>query len=273
MKRAEAIITMSMRELDRIKVIQSVIEGTLKPGIAAQRLQLTSRQIRRMVLRYQHEGPAGLASKRRGRPSNHQLHPGLEQRAARLQNISCIEEANAFIANYVADHNARFAKSPRSDHNTHRPLRDDENLDLIFTWREPRCVTKNLTVQYDKVMYLIEDGEETRSLAGHYIDVYQYPDGRVALHAQGRALPLQYRCLDRLSEIDQGAIVENKRLGHVLRVLQEVQSVRDNRRSLRAPSLTHIGEAPRRRGRAPGKKSSRALDASDMLNALNTTAT
>jgi hypothetical protein len=42
-------ITMAMRELDRLKVIQAVIDGILKPSRAAERLGLTDRQVRRFV--------------------------------------------------------------------------------------------------------------------------------------------------------------------------------------------------------------------------------
>lgn len=52
---------MAMRELDRLKVIQAVIDGPLKPGRATERLGLTVRQVRRLVQRVQAEGAAGLA--------------------------------------------------------------------------------------------------------------------------------------------------------------------------------------------------------------------
>ncbi|WP_176049684.1 hypothetical protein [Burkholderia sp. BCC1644] len=42
-------ITMTMRELDRFKVIQDVADGKLKPWRAAERLELTTRQIRPLV--------------------------------------------------------------------------------------------------------------------------------------------------------------------------------------------------------------------------------
>jgi hypothetical protein len=38
-------VTMSMRELDRLKCIQAVVDGDLQPGRAAERLELTVRQI------------------------------------------------------------------------------------------------------------------------------------------------------------------------------------------------------------------------------------
>ena len=43
---------MTMRELDRFKVIQDVADGKLKPSRAAERLGLTTRQIRRWSADY-----------------------------------------------------------------------------------------------------------------------------------------------------------------------------------------------------------------------------
>jgi hypothetical protein len=63
-------ITMSMHELDRLKVIQAVVDIGLKPGRAAERLGLTVRQVQRLVDRYRESGAAGLASRKRGRPRN-----------------------------------------------------------------------------------------------------------------------------------------------------------------------------------------------------------
>ncbi|MFC4523659.1 ISNCY family transposase [Cupriavidus pinatubonensis] len=446
------VITVSMRELDRLKTVQAVVDGQLRPSVAAERLEITDRQLRRLLERYRQEGPSGLVSRRRGRPSNNRLaadreaaaldlirehyadfgptlaaeklrerhgltlsketirrlmaaaglwvprkqrppkvhqprnrracygeliqidgcdHRWFEERAPactllvyvddassrimelsfthsestftyfaatraylerhgkpvafysdkasvfrvnnpsatggdghtqfaralfelniegicanssqakgrverahqtlqdrlvkelRLRNLSTMEAANAFVPEFIADYNARFAKVPRNSHNAHRPLRPDENLDLIFAWREPRCVSKNLTIQYDKMLYLLTDTPEHRKLAGRYIDVYHYPDGRIEPRANGTALP--YRIYDRLSEVDQGAIVDNKRLGHVLQLAQYVQEKRDNTRSLSVPGTEG---APRKRGRPPGKKSQRSLGQNDMLEAL-----
>ena len=62
-------------------------------------------------------------------------------------------------------------------------------LDLIFTVREPRRVSHSLTVQYDKVLYLRTDTPGSRHLIGKYIEVYEYPDGRIEPRADGAALP------------------------------------------------------------------------------------
>jgi transposase len=66
-------ITRHMRDLDRLKTIQAVIDRELKPGRAAERLGLTVRQVERLVLRYRAEGPLGLISRHRNRTGNRAL--------------------------------------------------------------------------------------------------------------------------------------------------------------------------------------------------------
>jgi hypothetical protein len=101
---------------------------------------------------------------------------------------------------------------------------------------------------------------------GQSIQVYDYPDGRIEVRADGTALP--YTIYDRLSEVDQGAIVENKRLGHVLQIAQRVQQQRDSRRSRSSPSRANLGQGPIELKAAPGKKAQRRLDASDLAQAI-----
>jgi hypothetical protein len=62
----------------------------------------------------------------------------------RLRGISTIEAANAWAPAFRATYNARFAKPPRSTFDAHRPLRTDENLDAILTWRVRRKVSRSL---------------------------------------------------------------------------------------------------------------------------------
>jgi hypothetical protein len=449
-------VTMSMRELDRVKVMAALADGYLKPGRAAERLGLTVRQVHRLLRRYLEDGPSGLASRKCDKPSNHQLdadkaqralavirdrypdfgptlaceklrevhglvlaketvrqlmmeaglwiprklrsptiyqprnrrhcvgeliqidgsdHAWFEDRAPactllvyiddatsrlmhlhftysestfsyfeatrrylelhgkpqafysdkasvfrcnnkqttggdgytqfgrvlyelniesicanssqakrrveranltlqdrlvkemRLQGITTIAAANAFAPCFMADYNRRFAKPPRNDWDAHRALRDDENLDEIFTWRALRKVSHVLTLQYDKTIYLLPDSVQMRRLIHRYIDVYEYPDGRIEIRADGVVLP--YVPYDRLPEIDQGAIVENKRLSHVLQVAQLVQQQRDDRRGRAdAPARTNQGRPARTKQAAPGTKVQRKLDERDLVQAM-----
>jgi transposase len=187
----------------------------------------------------------------------------------RLRQIDTREAANAYAPHFIADYNTRFGKVPRSAFNAHRPLRTDENLDTILTWREPRRVTRSLTLQYDRVIYLLDDTDANRRLVGRYIDVYEYPDGRIEVRADGVALPCTP--YDRLSEIDQGAVVDHKRLGHVLQVAQVIQADRDNRRASGSPSRTNRGQAPKLKERKAGTKKQREITIDDLNTAIGIT--
>jgi hypothetical protein len=157
----------------------------------------------------------------------------------RLGEVSTLEAANAFLPGFLDSHNARFAKEPTSDRNAHRALPEGTALDDVFAWKEERTVTLNLTLQYDKVMFLLEATAISRPLARKRVTVLDYPDGRLAIRHNGIDLP--YRIFDRLQKVDQAAIVENKRLGPVLAYIAERQKALDMDRSTRAP---------RRRGQA-----------------------
>lgn len=56
---------------------------------------------------------------------------------------------------------------------------------------------------------------------GEKITVYDYPDGSIAFRHQHR--PLGYKIFDKLTCVAQGAVVDNKRLGAVLRLAQQKQ--------------------------------------------------
>jgi hypothetical protein len=183
----------------------------------------------------------------------------------RLRAIDTQEAANAYAPHFIADFNNRFGKVPKSDYNAHRPLRSDENLDSVLTSRASRCVSNTLTVQYDRVLYLLDDSPITRALIHHYLEVYEYPDGRIEIVANGTALT--YRQYDRLSDVDQGAEIDNKRLGHILALSRQVQTERDNRRISGSPSRTNQGEPVRPKMRANNTRKQRELKQID-LNAM-----
>jgi transposase len=180
----------------------------------------------------------------------------------RLRGISTVTDANAYAPAFMAAYNARFAKPPRSAFDAHRPLREDEDLEAIFTWREPRRVTKALTVQYDRVIYLLADTVANRKLVHRYLEVWEYPDGRIEIRANGASLP--YVPYDRLAQIDQGAVIEHKRLGHALQVAQALQAQRDDRRASGSPSRTNHGVAVRTKDPLPGTKKQREFTAEDV---------
>jgi hypothetical protein len=145
-------------------------------------------------------------------------------------------------------------------------VREDEDLDLIFSWREQGRLTENLTLRYERKLYSLHETKELRRYAGKYVDVYQFPDGRIEVRAGGVSIP--YHTYDKLGEIDQGAIVENKRLGHALRVSSVIQADRDNRRA-DAPSTAHRSNGKLvQYKKLPGTKRSRDFSEKDLRRAL-----
>lgn len=70
-----------MQELERAKVIEAYANGEIRAAVAALRLQVSTRQVRRLHTLFAQAGLDGLASKRRGKPSNNRLDDGLAQRA------------------------------------------------------------------------------------------------------------------------------------------------------------------------------------------------
>lgn len=77
-------LELTMRELDRLRLINQVLEGRLTQVMAAERLGRSERQIRRLCARVKARGPKGIIHGHRGRPSNHQLKPGLLAKALAL---------------------------------------------------------------------------------------------------------------------------------------------------------------------------------------------
>ena len=134
--------------------------------------------------------------------------------SAKAYPIDSVAAGNAFLPTFMADYNARFAKAPFDERDLHRPLTGDDDLDDAFAWKEDRTVSKNLTLQYDQVLFILEPNAITRSLACKRVMVLDYPDGRFAIRHNGVDLP--YRTFDKRPQVNQAAIVENKRLGPVL---------------------------------------------------------
>jgi len=72
-------IEMSVRERDRLKVLHGVVQGERRQKEAARLLGITTRQVRRLVRRYQEAGDPGLIHRLRGRASNRRLPTELRQ--------------------------------------------------------------------------------------------------------------------------------------------------------------------------------------------------
>lgn len=102
-------LTLSMTELDRLQVLTRIAERRLTRRRAAALLGLSERQVRRLYEAFTQVGAAGLASRRRGRPSNRRLADTTR------------EQALAFLRARYLDFGPTFA---------HQKLTEDHGLTL-----------------------------------------------------------------------------------------------------------------------------------------------
>lgn len=79
-----SVVSMSDREVDRLQVLSDVRSGRLRVSDACGLLSLRRRQVFRLLARLKQDGAAGLASRRRGQPSNHRLAETLRAQALSL---------------------------------------------------------------------------------------------------------------------------------------------------------------------------------------------
>jgi hypothetical protein len=178
----------------------------------------------------------------------------------RLAGISTIAAANAWLPGFIDSYNARFGRQPANAKDVHRPLTAADNLDEILAWREPRTVTLNLTLQYDQMMLMLEPTPFARGLVRKKVEVVNYPDGRFAVQFDGTSLP--FRVFDKIRTVEPGTIVENKRLGAALALVQQQQATY-------APDRRRYDPA---RGRPPNNLEAPGLPTKNRLRGGQTTA-
>jgi transposase len=78
------LVTMSSREIDRGELIRRVRAKALKQRKAAELMGISVRQVKRMCRRFKDAGLAGLASRKRGRPSNRKLSTAVKAHVVAL---------------------------------------------------------------------------------------------------------------------------------------------------------------------------------------------
>jgi len=126
----------------------------------------------------------------------------------RLRDISTPEAGNAYLPEFMADFNRRFAIQPRSTHDAHRPLTTRDNLAHILTWQETRKLSKNLTLQFQKVVYQIRTERPTYALRHTAVTVCLDALGNVTIAYKGK--PLNYTIFHRQAK--QAEVVQAKQI-------------------------------------------------------------
>jgi hypothetical protein len=151
----------------------------------------------------------------------------------RLAGARTLAEGNALLPAFMGTYNTRFAKPPANSKDLHRSLHAGDDLEDAFAWKDERTLSHALTLQYDKVIFILEPSDQAKAAIGKRITVVDHPDGRLSIRYKG--VELAYRTFDTLRQVSQAAIVENKRLGAALAFIRERQIERAETRSMKAP--------------------------------------
>jgi transposase len=115
----------------------------------------------------------------------------------RLRGIRTLEEANAFLEEYLPIYNRRFCVSPKERDNLHRPLGRGLDLDAILCIKTERTLRNDFTVAHNRKLYQVEDKVNTSKLM-----VQDRMDGSIHITHKNRAL--------RFREITERPITEKR---------------------------------------------------------------
>jgi len=140
----------------------------------------------------------------------------LQDRLTKELRLRCIndpEQANLFLPEFMADYNRRFGVEPRSAVDVHRPLSPADDLDRILTRREIRTLSRNLTLQYNKVIYQIQTTRPLYALRKAKVTVCEHAQGDILILFKNQ--PLEYTVFHRQKH--QSDVVPAKSIDHELR--------------------------------------------------------
>jgi hypothetical protein len=132
----------------------------------------------------------------------------------RLRNISTIEAANAYAPEFMKKFNQQFAVVPKDATNWHRPLLASHNLAHILTIQETRVVAKNLSIQYNNLVYQVQTKRSAYTLRGKKIVVREDMDGQITLWDNAEKL-----AYTTLKQQPKGVVADSKRVNEVMNMI------------------------------------------------------
>jgi transposase len=127
----------------------------------------------------------------------------------RLRDLSSLATGNAYLPEFIAAYNQRFAVAPRSAESAHRPLAKGENLERVLTLCERRTLSKNLTLSYNNVIYQIQIKRPSYTMRGAHVEVREQSNGELTIEYKQRPLEYTIYCEQ---EQQQAKVVEAKLL-------------------------------------------------------------
>lgn len=106
----------------------------------------------------------------------------------RLAGVSTMEAGNRFLPGFIDAFNRRFAVTPRSPINIHRPLILKDRLEEILTQKHTRRLSKQLTLSYGNQIYQIQTDRPTYAMRHAPVAVHEDAVGHVTIWYRGTSL-------------------------------------------------------------------------------------
>src|SRR6201984_3423150 len=152
-------IALSQRERDRLKVLYEIQQKHLTQVAAAQRLKISDRQVRRMLLRLRERGDGALVHGLRGRPSNRRLPTRLEKKIlARLQQRYA-DFGPTLAAEHLAQEGFPVSRETLRKWMTKAALwcPRSQRVKTVHVWRERKASFGELVMQDSSPFRWLED--------------------------------------------------------------------------------------------------------------------
>jgi transposase len=183
--------------LDRYKTYKSTAKPTLEDELNdVEPLSDFERALRELGVEVRH------ANSPQAKGRIERLFGTLQDRLVkemRLRGIGTLEEANAFLEEYLPIYNRRFSVSPRERGNLHRPLGRGLDLDAILCKKTQRVLRNDFTVAHNGKLYQVGEAVQASKVV-----VQDRMDGSLRIYYKDRAL--------RFKEITERPLREKKPL-------------------------------------------------------------
>src|ERR1700736_510129 len=142
-------IALSQRERDRLKVLHEVQQKQLTQAAAAERLKVTDRHVRRMLLRLRGRGDRSLVHGLRGRPSNRKLAARFEQKILARLRQRYADFGPTLASEHLAQEGFPVSRETLRKWMTKAALgrARSQRVKAVHVWRERRASFGELVMQ------------------------------------------------------------------------------------------------------------------------------
>ena len=142
-------IALSQPERDRLRVLHEVAQGHLTQVAAAERIKLSDRQVRRLLLRIREQGDRAVVHGLRGRPSNRKLAARFEQKILARIGQRYADFGPTLAAEHLAKEGFLVSRETLRKWMTKAALwrPRSQRVKKIHVWRERRASFGELVMQ------------------------------------------------------------------------------------------------------------------------------